>query len=86
MKYYDLGLGLLTQTFFCCTTINLSWGGLCLCAGGPSVWCGGGAGAEGGTLAGAGGRAAEYGRLFRTGAGAGEGAAQQGGTVATEAS
>lgn len=48
--------------------------------------CGGGAGTEGGTLAAAGGRSAENGLLFRTGAGAGEGAAQQGGTVATEAS
>lgn len=47
---------------------------------------GGGAGTEGGTLAAVGGRAAEHGRLFRAGAGAGEGAAQQGGAVAAEAS
>lgn len=48
--------------------------------------CGGGAGSEGGALAAVGGRAAEHGHLFRAGAGAGEGAAQQGGTVTIEAS
>lgn len=59
---------------------------VCVFAGGPAVWHGGGAGTEGGRPAAAGGRAAEHSRLFRAGAGAGEGAAQQGGTVAAEAS
>lgn len=58
---------------------------MCVFAGGAAVWHGRGAGTEGGPLAAAGGRTAEHGRLFRAGAGAGEGAAQQGGTVTTEA-
>lgn len=49
-------------------------------AGGPAVCCGEGLGLEGGLLAGARSRAAEYHHLFREGAGAGERTAQQGGT------
>lgn len=49
---------------------------VCASAGGPAVWCGGGTGSEGGRLAAVRGQAAERGLLFRTGAGAGEGAAQ----------
>lgn len=50
------------------------------------MWCGGGAGSKGGALAAGGDQAAEHGFLFRAGAGAGEAAAQQRGTAATEAS
>lgn len=48
------------------------------------MWRGGRAGTEGSTLAADGGRAAEHGRLIRAGAGAREGTAQQGGTVAAQ--
>lgn len=48
--------------------------------------CGEGLGIEGGVLAGAGGRAAENNHLFGEGAGAGERAAQQGGTESTDTS
>lgn len=58
---------------------------VCVSAGGPAVWHGGGTGFKGGTLAAVGGQAAEHGHLSKAGAGAGEGAAQQGGTVATKA-
>lgn len=50
-------------------------------AGGPAVQCGGGADFEGGALGAVGVQAAEHGLLLRAGAGAGEGAAQQGGTA-----
>lgn len=59
---------------------------VCICPGGPAVWCGGGVGAEGGPLAAGGGQVAGHCHLFRAGAGAGEGAALQRGTVAPEAS
>lgn len=55
-------------------------------AGGPVVCCGEGFGLEGGLLAGARSRAAEHHHLFREGAGAGERAAQQGGTETTQPS
>lgn len=57
-----------------------------LFAGGPDLCCGEGLGPEGGMLAGGGSRAAEYNHLFREGAGAGERAAQQGGTETTDTS
>lgn len=53
-------------------------------AGGPAGQRGGGAGSEGGRLAAVRGPAAEPGLVFRAGAGAGERAAQQGGTAAAD--
>lgn len=55
-----------------------------LCAGGPAAQCGRGADSEGGAMAAGGGPAADHRQCFGTGAGAGEGAAWQGGTAATE--